>query len=196
MKEYFWDISRITEEEFRKRYYEMPEERRLKCKRILRPLEKKQCIAAYGLAKNALSDYLNLPETEIKISFSPDGKPFLEGNPAYFSLSHSETAVICVVSSLPIGIDIEKIRLLSGSGIDRICTADEAKWLREASTPEEKSERFLFLWTRKEALFKAKGSLPRRDNQTDVIHGNEDWIIQTRKQGEYFISIAERKINA
>lgn len=52
-----------------------------------------------------LSKYIDLT----KVKFSKNGKPFIDGNKQYFSLSHSFSKVAIAISDKPIGVDIETI---------------------------------------------------------------------------------------
>ncbi|MBO5213155.1 MAG: 4'-phosphopantetheinyl transferase superfamily protein [Clostridia bacterium] len=190
MKEYFCDIAAVSAQEFEGWYFEMSPERRNKCDRMTKKLAKKQCIAADHLAKVALSEALNVPPTAVEILVSPSGKPYVEGNPVYFSLSHSENVVACVVADRPVGIDVEVIRPIKPSIQERICTDHELVYLRASENPEERNLRFLTLWTRKEAVFKRNGILPRKDRQQNVLSPSDGVVFQTRVEDGYVISVA------
>ncbi len=191
MREFNLDITTVSEKDFRQWYEEMSPVRQEKCRRILKEKEKRLCIAADWLAKNALSKVLQIPMTEIDIKVSPDGKPYLEGNPVYFSISHSGNRVCCVVADTPVGIDVEQIRNISLNCAERICTKNELNYLYSGKNEEEQLYRFFVIWTRKEAFFKAVGTLPRDDKNTEVFIPNNDWVTTTRKEGNYVISVAK-----
>ncbi len=191
MKEYFCDISTISKEEFKHWFQNMSPQRQDKCNRIIKELAKKQCIAADHLAKIALGETLNISPNEVEIRLSPSGKPYVEGNPVYFSVSHSENLVACVVSHRPVGMDVEFVRPIEPSIQERICTNAELKHLRSFKNEEERNLRFFTLWTRKEALFKRNGTLPRNDRGNDVLTPGNDLIFQTHIRGDYVISVVE-----
>ncbi len=189
MKEYFLDISTVSQEALTRWYRQMQPERRAKCDRLIKPLAKKQCIAADRLMRVALSEALNLPKDQIFICVSPEGKPYLENNPVYFSVSHSENIVVCVVSHRPIGVDVELIRPISPSAQEKICTDTELEYLRAAKNDEERLYRFFTLWTRKEALFKMDCSLCKIFSKTDVLTSVQPWDFITKKEKNFLISI-------
>lgn len=191
MKEYFCDISTISEEEFNRWFQEMSPQRQDKCNRMIKELAKKQCIAADHLIKVALGEAIDIPPNKVEIQLSPSGKPYVEGNPVYFSVSHSENLVACVVSDRPVGIDVEFVRPIAPSIQERICTDAELKHLRSFKNDEERNLRFFTLWTRKEALFKRNGTLPRNDRENDVLTPDDDLIFQTRIRSGYVISVVE-----
>lgn len=52
-----------------------------------------------------LDKYIDLT----KVRFGKNGKPYLQGNAKYFSLSHTNKTIAVAISDKPIGIDIEYI---------------------------------------------------------------------------------------
>lgn len=95
---------------------------------------------AWGLLRLALSRELGiraLPE----VLREPDGKPFFPALPAlHFNLSHSRGGAVCALHSLPVGIDIEKLR-------------PAPRRLAQGMADEP----FFRLWTAKEATVKREG---------------------------------------
>jgi phosphopantetheinyl transferase len=104
--------------------------------------------------------------------FSPDqirrerlGKPFLPGNPVYFSLSRSDVyAAVAICRARPIGIDIETRidpttvaeiahRFLQPREIEECCAFPLSRQLKE----------FTAFWSVKEAILKASGEGFSRD---------------------------------
>lgn len=193
MKEYFCDITTVSKEEFELWYHQMEPSRQKKCKQLKNETAQKQCIAADHLARTALSEHMHLPPEDIPVSRSASGKPYVEGNPIYFSISHSERKVICAVSEFPVGIDIERIRPVPAARQERICTPEELKYLRSSKDGTQRNLRFLYLWTRKEAVFKIEGRLPRQDNKIDVATVPAGWKVETRTEDGFMISVAIRQ---
>lgn len=78
------------------------------------------------------------------------GKPFLDGNPLCFSISHSGGRAVIAVSSRPVGVDIELCRGKRRPVIEKSFPDDEKS--------EINSERdFLAHWTAREAFIKKRG---------------------------------------
>ncbi len=190
MKIYFCDIAEKSDKEFTLQYERMSPQRKAKCRQIKNEIAKKCCIAADNLVRSALAEHLNQSPAEIEIRISPTGKPYLEGNPIYFSVSHSNTMVVCAVSQHPIGIDIEYIREVSSAAYKRICTENEWSVLNQTN-PSMQNLRFIELWTRKEAVFKIEGALPRKDSETEVFAPKPPLNISSEIYGNYFLSVAE-----
>ena len=128
---------------------------------------------------------------EIDIQISPEGKPYLMGNPVYFSISHSYPLVTCVICETPVGVDIEKIRPIAGNP-ERFCTKEECDYLNTAKNKEDYDERLITLWTKKEALFKINGTLPRKDQETDTMHLPNTVEIHTKRIGDFVLCIARK----
>ena len=193
MNEYYWDIKAISDEEFERWYRQMQPSRQEKCKRLKKETAQKQCIATDHVVRTVLSKHLHRPAEEITISVSESGKPYIEGNPMHFSVSHSENMIACAISEFPVGIDIERIRPIPTTAQERICTKTELEYLFSAKDEGERNLRFLHLWTRKEAVFKTDGRLPRRDKEIDTLTLSAGWTVETRMEGNFIISVAIRQ---
>ena len=73
----------------------------------------------------------------------------------FFNISHTRSAVVCAISSSPIGVDIEKNRNISINLAKKICTKKEYYIFSKA---KNKKHMFFFIWTRKESFCKKNGS--------------------------------------
>lgn len=114
-----------------------------------------QCGLGYVLLIHALREegiFKEMPE----FSYNEHDKPFLKNYPGwYFNISHSKTAVCCVLSRKEMGIDIEEVGEYKESLAAYICNNKELESLHDS---ENKADDFYKLWTRKEAVFKMIGS--------------------------------------
>lgn len=105
-------------------------------------------------------------EENLVIGFGEFKKPFLKSHPEIqFNLSHSGDYVVCVLSSDPIGIDIQKKIRLNHSLIERYFSEMEKEQWRDL--PKHKKEAGFFnLWAGKESYMKYTGqgfNLPLKD---------------------------------
>jgi len=192
LKTFFCNVSTLSDEELKEWYSAMSVERQNKCRRILSENGKKCCIAADHLLRTAIADWLRITPQEVAWKIAPSGKPYVEGNPVYISLSHSEYTVVCALSDAPVGIDIELNRPILTAVQERVCTPEERNYLNRAESDAEKSLRFLEIWTRKEAIFKLDGILPRMDREIPSLHPERLGIrVNTEKLGKYTLSVAE-----
>lgn len=89
-----------------------------------------------------------LPSYEIKRT--DNGKPYLEGHPLHFSLSHSGDIGVIALSSNPVGVDVEVIKGREHKAIiERISARERAEIACERD--------FLKHWTAREAYIKLYG---------------------------------------
>ena len=110
-----------------------------------------QGLAAELALSYALSGERLLPP---KYSRFPDGRPVIEGG--CISLSHTRGWAVCAFSDIPVGVDIEALRIVQGSVARRVLCQAELKAFERMG---EKSSRFLLeRWVMKEAFLKLKGT--------------------------------------
>lgn len=83
----------------------------------------------------------------------PGGKPVISGFP--FSLSHAGDWAVCAVSDGPVGVDLERERILRRP-VERKLMAREQEALRQLP-PEGREAGFFDLWVLKEAALKYTG---------------------------------------
>lgn len=101
----------------------------------------------YEKLNSVLNELLRAP---FEIKRTENGKPYIDGDPLFFSLSHSGERGVIAVSDRPIGVDLELYK------------HKEHPALLSRFTDEEKSEisserDFLIHWTVREAFIKMKG---------------------------------------
>ena len=117
----------------------------------------------------------------------------------YWSLTHKKQYVAGVVAPAPIGIDIEKIRNISG-GLFRK-TATDSEWAL-AGKAEKSLLTFFRFWTSKEAVLKATGigikdllkcqvrQIPD-DYHLIIQYENKDWLIEHFFYDQHIASIVQ-----
>ena len=152
----------------------LPECRLQKLGRMKKVESKKQCIAAGLLLEYGLREY-GICGKNVTFLENSDGKPFISERPdLFYNLSHSGEYVALVMSSVPVGIDIEKLRSGQENLVKRFFSEEEAGWLLKSFGDSA----FTRMWTRKEAFIKARGIGMRMPLEgfstiTDVIQINE-----------------------
>lgn len=67
-----------------------------------------------GFIKEALERFTG--KNGFNIKRTANGKPYAQGESVYFSLSHTDSLIICAVSNSEIGLDAEKIRPIKDKG--------------------------------------------------------------------------------
>ncbi|MCR5014213.1 MAG: 4'-phosphopantetheinyl transferase superfamily protein [Bacteroidales bacterium] len=119
------------------------------------------------------------------------GKPSLVGHPEiHFNISHCKAGIAVAVSDAPVGIDIESYREAHESLV-RYTMNEEEQSVIEAS--DDPIRTFTEYWTRKEAVFKLRGTGIMTVEIKDLLQGDE--VIETQVNAEkgYVYSIATNK---
>lgn len=115
-----------------------------------------QCLslAAYRLLQYALRLEYGIMEPPI-FKYEAHGKPVLVDYPdIHFNLSHCNEAVACIVSSQPVGIDVESLSHYDEELVERVMSSEEQQQI--AASPDSQLA-FIRLWTMKESLLKMTG---------------------------------------
>ncbi len=111
---YITNITPLLDKEvFDNNIDKVDEARQKKIRRLKRPLAKAQSLGVGLLLRYAVENNVNLEYNSLCFLTEDNGKPYVEGNPFYFSLSHSGDYAVCAISDSPVGVDIEKEKKLS-----------------------------------------------------------------------------------
>lgn len=107
-----------------------------------------------------------LQDIKPRFEYNEHGKPYLPTYPnLHFSISHCSQAVGCVLSEMPCGLDIERVRRASPALISKTMNRNEEHQIYSSSHPDVE---FIRLWTRKEAVFKLLGT-GITDDMQDIL---------------------------
>ena len=107
-------------------------------------------LLSFVLKKYGLDDKLNEMQT------GEYGKPFLPGVDFHFSISHSGEYVLCAVSDVQIGADLQKVKDKIPNHTKKIFSPAEAEYF-SVLEDKEKTELFYRLWAKKESILKWDG---------------------------------------
>jgi len=123
-----------------------------------------------------VSKILCVPQNEIEILVTPNGKPYINRPDFHFSLSHSANAIAFACDRVPVGIDIEHKSRNALAIANRFFTEEESQNVAQSNDPDHE---FLKYWTRKEAYIKMTGEglkcpldsfVAENDEKTPVIY--------------------------
>lgn len=153
------------------------EKRQRKVGRISNTKTRNESIAAglllrYCLLKNGYDDD--------RVVISESGKPYIEGDRIFFSLSHSGEYAACSVENVPVGIDIQRIVDIKPAAVSRFCTEKEAEYLKNSSDAATDAVK---LWALKESWLKASGCSTKQAFETGFmikengIQGPEGYVF-------------------
>jgi len=166
----------------------MPPERTRQMMSYVRIEDRKLCAAAYVLLIHALKKE-NLFSRLPVFGYGPHNKPYLINYPGlHFNISHCDGAVVCALSSNPVGIDIEKVADYDDDMARYICNSLEYKWV--TNVPGMEARRFTEMWTRKESYVKSCGT-GINHHPRDMESGESRVFYTGNNNDQYIISLRQ-----
>lgn len=156
----------------------LPKERAEKYHRLKFEIDRKNCVGAYLLLLHALKKQ---GIEDFSICVSESGKPYIEGNPIYFNLSHGKKGFVCAVCENEIGADIQEITAPKEPMFRRVCSEKE----RDAVNGDDVN--FTRLWTLKESIIKKNGETIAKYAQYEFPEIQEEFYAY----GDHFVSFAD-----
>lgn len=173
----FRKIDTVPEQTYQAVYEGLSASRKAHIDRLQKQEDKKRSLLASLLVeellrKRGISATLEREETN---------RPYLVGCDLFVSITHSDQAVACVVSSKPVGIDVEKLRPVRGALVSYVCLPREQAYVLQGQKPEEVIEqaqllrRFFEVWTAKEAAYKKQGTGELRTINTLELEKTHFW---------------------
>lgn len=145
-------LNKITDfsfDSFKVCYDALEENEKLRVSAKKSPQDQMCSLAARIVLKKVLAENYGINNPVIKRDTK--GKPYLEHEKVYFSISHTCDTVAVAVSENPIGVDIEYVREYNDSVCRKMFSDAEIKFVSGDDT------KFTKLWTLKEAAVKATG---------------------------------------
>lgn len=154
--------------------------------RLLTPSAQEHCKKPQSIAAACALTELGA----VNLHYSENGKPLADNG--FVSISHSGDMVAVALSSLPVGVDIEKlgVRFDFNRLASRFFADGELQYFLESPT----EYRFLEIWTKKEAYSKITGrgtaeifggfdcfKLKNVSFETDIIDGTVVTVCQQLK---------------
>ena len=137
MQIFLINVNDFTEDKFNLCLSLMDEKRRLYLNSLKHTKNKLLSVAAEWLVKENVAKILNEPIEEVVILREEKGKPYIEGNPLYISISHSGDFAAIAIESKPVGIDVEVIKPVHKKLKDRICTDSDLKYVLSSNNETE-----------------------------------------------------------
>lgn len=135
----------------------------------------KRCLQMHGIAAYQIQ-YGEHRKPYLKECMGIDGRTVEET--LYFNLSHSGQRVMCVISNVEAGCDVEKVKEIDMKVAQHFFVTEEYERVAAQETEEKRQEMFFRIWTLKESLMKATGlgmTLAPESFQVDVEHGNGEY---------------------
>lgn len=142
----------------------LSENRQNKIHNFYFPSDKRHSLYSALLTRMQLSLVLNKFPSALTFNISQNSKPYLKHNPnIHFSLSHTEGCILLGISTVEIGVDVEKNQNPRFPMMQKYFHADEQSYVHSALSEQEKSKSFFQIWTRKEAFIKASDNQPKKE---------------------------------
>ena len=154
-------------------------------------------LAGKDLLKAALWDVFGLEMDELSFGTGAHGKPFVVDHPeVQYNISHSGCYLVCAVSGVPVGIDIQEKRVIALDKLGRKVFSPEE--YREFLKSEDKQDMFFRQWVKAESYIKWTGEgfsrdlteLPM-DGWHQFVHINRHYNCAIWSQGPLSIFMRE-----
>lgn len=172
----------VAEERWQALYDQMAPPRKARCRRYRRQEDRRLCVLADALARHALAGETGLRPEALTFAPAPGGKPRALGVDKHFNLSHSGSLVLCAVADFPVGVDIQRARLVSDA---------LARHMARAGYAGQSQDDFFAWWVRQEAAGKLAGtglSLQPLTGERDALSG-----VLEEPDGRYFYCVCAPK---
>ena len=167
----------------------MSEQRRKQVLAFRHERGRKLSAAAYMLLCKALKEVYGINEPPL-FEYSEHGKPSIVGHPEiYFNISHCRSVAGCVVSSCPVGIDVEEVREYKDSLARYVLNEDEYSMVSSSRQP---AREFIRLWTMKESYLKLTGEGITRDLKTVLADTASTCHFDSQDLGNAIITVCTK----
>lgn len=153
---------------------------------------RRRFVAGRAILRAVLAGYLGVRPEAIAFAYGEWGKPGLrERVPLHFNLSHSENHFLLAISGRAVGVDIERLNAeIDFPGVAaQFFNLDEQAAL-VAVTGAERLRRFYRIWTKKEAVMKARGhGVGAEEERTGFLNKN-CFVREIAAPPEYVAALA------
>ncbi len=156
--------------------------------RFINERHRRRFIVGRAMLRAALAAEIGTAAEKIQFEYGTNGKPFLEGKPANFNLSHSDhLALLGIATDHEVGVDIERIdaKVEIEAIASRFFTMAECASILSADAAL-RPELFFRLWCCKEACLKATG--------IGLTGGLNRWSIIWTSDKEGQVADAEQRL--
>lgn len=162
-----------------------------RAKRFHYPQHAQQFVISHGLLRDILATSLNCHPRDIAYQTYEHGKPYLEGDPLHFNISHTGSIImIALAKTACLGVDVEMV----GRGKDILAIAGryfsdaEYEQILDQQTAALQQQMFTRLWTLKEAVVKFSGRGLGQDLRSFSVNVSEQATVSLRGEDQALLS--------
>ena len=180
----FDDMSRCTPDEVQRLLPLVPLEQQQEALRFKHTFGQFATLQSFLMLKQLLVENHLVPGNDpLRFTIGEHGKPHLTDHPdVHFNISHCPNAIAVAVDSQPIGVDVERFVTPSESLLNYCMNDEEVKQVQQSPCPEQT---FASFWTKKEALFKLRG--------TGITHELRDVLAHLQPHEKLDTTLFEEK---
>jgi 4'-phosphopantetheinyl transferase len=148
----------------------LSEDERARADRFYKQTDRDAFIAARGILRTLLGQYLDRSPAQLQLQYQDRGKPFLQDSPLEFNVTHSHgLALYAIAQSRRVGIDLEYVRDIEVQALAQRFFSDREFQQLQALPPDRQTATFFKYWTAKEAYLKATGEGLAGLSQIEII---------------------------
>ncbi|MGD6900406.1 4'-phosphopantetheinyl transferase family protein [Bacillus infantis] len=118
--------------------------------------DKDRCLIGDILVRYMIGAALRISPCEVKFTHNEYGKPFIEGSPVYFNLSHSGSWVVAAVDDNENGVDVQEIGECNLEIAQQFYRKSEYMKILDVNE-QHRADLFYEYWTLKECYIKTAG---------------------------------------
>lgn len=148
--------------------------------------DKKCSLVGYFLLYRAAYEIYG--KTRLDITFNKHGKPLCDF--CHFSISHSEGSVVCVLSNNPIGVDIQKIKVIKQRNKYKLFNKRENDYVNQNG--DLVSKRYIEIFTKKEAAIKMLGRSLSEAGMVDTFSDN--YCFKTQYDKDFILTVCQKNV--
>lgn len=147
-------------------------------------IHRERFVRGRGALRRELSKAIGTDPRSIEFAYGAHGKPYIDGCPVHFNLSHSQDLCILATSTEPLGVDVEFMeRKTDVLDLARaVFVASENEVLFDAPLNVQRRMFFDF-WTAKEAYMKLIGtglSLPPKSIELKLVDDMPIGVVEPK----------------
>jgi 4'-phosphopantetheinyl transferase len=150
-------ISDLTQAEYAFLFSLVSLERQVRIERFCFFRDVQNSLLGDILARVEICRMTGFSNRQLEFAVNSSGKPFLVNNSCvHYNISHAGHYVVCVIGDVPVGVDIELIKPVDVTIVERFFMPDEQTYILSAQG-DIRNKRFFEVWTKKESRIKWEG---------------------------------------